>query len=100
MKDAIKYSKSLYTFGDNDRKGETKVFETNEPVTKFIEELITKMKDQYVDSTRTAQIYFSHKLVNVKKILLDINERFSMIICFFLRIKFSIYILHLMVNHF
>ncbi len=68
MKDAIKYSKSLYTFGDNDKKGETKVLETNEPVTKFIDELISKTKDQSVDSTRTAQIYFSHKLVNVKKI--------------------------------
>jgi hypothetical protein len=67
MKDAVKYCKTLYTFGNNDSKGENKIFETNEPVTKFIEELIIKMKDQYVDSTRTAQIYFSHKLVNVKK---------------------------------
>jgi hypothetical protein len=75
MKDAVKYSKCLYTFGDteilSDKKGENKVFETNAPVTKFINELSTKVNDRNVNpvirnSTRTAQIYFTHKLMNVK----------------------------------
>jgi len=75
MKDAVKHCKSLYTFGENNgvinREGENKVFQTNEPVTKFINEFITKTAEKNIDSetqnsTRTAQIYFAHKLINVK----------------------------------
>jgi hypothetical protein len=75
MKDAIKHGKTLYTLGDHDafsnKAGENKVFETNEPITKFTNELTTKIQETksnspILNSTRTAQIYFTHKLVQVK----------------------------------
>jgi hypothetical protein len=74
MNDAVKYCKSFYTIGGdhNDRTGDNKVFETNEPIMKLVAELMTKSKKENVDpamhnSTRTAQTYFAHKLIHVKK---------------------------------
>lgn len=100
MKDAVKHSKSFYAFnGINIDNTETKVFEVNGTITKLVNDLTTKIKDRKLNSvienpTRTAQIYFSHKLINVT------HEDFIFLFqIFFFRIKFLICILYLMVNH-
>jgi len=80
MKDAIKYCKSLYTFSNIDvfsnEEGEHKVFETNEPIAKFITELITKTREKPVNLTGIVQTYFIQKAINVKKIFLILMKIF------------------------
>ena len=88
MKDAVKHSKSFYTLNglniDCTKEGGTKVFEVNGTITKLVNDLTTKIKDRKLNSvienpTRTAQIYFSHKLVNVNtKILFSYSKYFSL----------------------
>lgn len=60
----MKHCKTLYTLPDNDLFSE-KVFETNKPVTKLINELKSKVNEKNFNSTRIAQIYFTHKLIHV-----------------------------------
>lgn len=81
MKDAVKYCKILYTFGNND--GDKKIFETNEPIMKLMNELTDKIKGNNLsiqNSTRIAQIYLTQRLIHVKK---NNNFLLYLIIIFF-----------------
>jgi hypothetical protein len=64
IEDAVKHCKTFYTLADNDLFSD-KIFETNKLVTKLISELKSKANEKNFNSTRTAQIYFTHKLVHV-----------------------------------
>ncbi len=64
--DAMKYCQTVYTIQDNDLFDE-KIFETNKPMTKLINEFKSKINERNFDLTATAQIYFTHKLIHVSR---------------------------------
>jgi hypothetical protein len=69
----MKYCQTLYTLPDNDLFNE-KIFETNKPITKLIDEFKSKVNEKNFNSTRTAQIYFTHKLIHVSLAFLNTNK--------------------------
>ena len=76
MDDSIQHGQSLYLFDNDDsfsnNEHNSKVFETNEPIRKFINQLQNKAEQQKSYSAthnfmKTAPIYYSHRLVHVNK---------------------------------
>ena len=64
--DAMKHCQTVYTLPDNDLFSE-KIFETNKPMTKLINEFKTKVNERNFNSTETTKIYFTHKFIYVSR---------------------------------
>ncbi len=86
IKDAVKNCTSLYTVNTGDFSSNN-VWKTNEPIMKLVDDITTKATEGNADlmmrnSTKIAQLYFTHKLITVKQkkyycfIILDANEYF------------------------